>query len=146
MCGGNILSCGQYGATGGANDASRTTGRAACVWIDDAGARVFELDGDAQAKIFERIADGDVKDGPSFGTLTLSLALLADIAGALAGARRIMILGPGKARILLTGWLHQEHPRTARRIVASGPCNDQPDADIVACAHGFFESDAAVRA
>ena len=116
--------------------------RHVCVWIDPRRAKVFALaDGGVEKKeILAALRSGDRPDRLSLGRVQLDRTFLADIAQALGGAKGILVLGPGKARILLAGYLQEQHPRIAQRIWGSQACDHPADAGIVAQASRFFQS------
>jgi hypothetical protein len=117
----------------------------ACVWIDQRHAKVFEIDPEAARKL-------ELKDTRpnhhlhrranhvGLGTIEMSPVLMADVAMALEGAKAILILGPGKARIVLGGYLQEYHPRIADRVWGTEACDHPTDAELVARARAFFRS------
>ena len=88
----------------------------ACVWIDQVQAKVFEIgahEASQQAMHDHRPRHHIHRkaDHVGLGTVAMDPALLEEVADALAGAKAILILGPGKARNVLAGSLREHHPR-----------------------------------
>jgi hypothetical protein len=100
-----------------------------CVWIDRRRAKIFDLD-DGPGEVIGIDAAHGCPGHVRIGELWLSRPYLAEVTDALAGAGEILILGPDGARILLAGWLIEERPQLARRIVASASCEDGADDEI----------------
>jgi hypothetical protein len=117
----------------------------ACVWIDHLQAKIFEIDAREVAK--HEVHDHRPvhhlhrkADHVGLGTVTMEPELLEAVANALEGARALLIIGPGNARKVLAGYLHEHHPKLAKSIWGIHPSDHPTDAQIVAQAREFFES------
>ncbi|MEO5807836.1 translational machinery protein [Devosia sp.] len=116
-----------------------------CVWIDHYEAKVFGItthDADKQA-----IVDGGPKhhihrkaDHVGIGTEPMSPDFLNDVAEALGPAKAVMIVGPGRARTELAGYLNDRFPAIAKRIWAIEPMDHPSDAELVAVARKYFHA------
>lgn len=119
-----------------------------CVWIDHYEAKIFDItthDADKQV-----VVDGGARhhihrkaDHVGIGTEPMSRDFLSEVAAALGSAKAIMIVGPGRARTELAGYLNDEYPAIAKRIWAIEPMDHPSDAELVAAARKYFR--AAVR-
>jgi hypothetical protein len=116
-----------------------------CVWIDHAHARLFELGArDVTAAHLED--NGPVHhihrkaDHVGLGSVPARTEFLAEIAGRLDGARAILILGPGRARNELAGYLNDRDPKLAKAIWGIEASDHPTDAQIIAQARRFFEA------
>jgi hypothetical protein len=117
----------------------------ACVWIDEKHAKIFEIDaGSAERsevsdhrgiKHYHRKADH-----VGLGTVPMDPVMLGEVAEALRGVKAILIVGPGKARTVLAGYLNDAHPRIAANIWGIEPSDHPTDAEIVAQARAFFRA------
>jgi hypothetical protein len=117
----------------------------ACVWIDQVQAKVFEIgahEASQQAMHDHRPRHHIHRkaDHVGLGTVAMDPALLEEVADALAGAKAILILGPGKARNVLAGYLREHHPRLSSNIWGIEASDHPTDAEIVAHARVFFAS------
>jgi hypothetical protein len=117
----------------------------ACVWIDQVHAKVFEIDAGSSEKVEQH--DHRPKhnihrkaDHVGLGSLDMDPTLLAGVAETLEGAMAILIIGPGKARIILGGYLQGNHKRIAEKIWGSEPVDHPTDAEIIAYARKFFHA------
>jgi hypothetical protein len=117
----------------------------ACVWIDQVQAKVFEIGAHDTAQ--QAMHDHRPKhhlhrkaDQAGLGTVPMDPALLEEVAGALTGAKAILILGPGTGRNVLAGYLREHHPRLSTCIWGIEASDHPTDAQIVAHARAFFNS------
>jgi hypothetical protein len=117
----------------------------ACVWIDQAQAKVFEIGAHETSQ--QAMHDHRPRhhlhrkaDHVGLGTVTMDPKLLEEVADALAGAKAILILGPGKARNVLAGFLREHHPRLSNNIWGIEASDHPTDGEIVAHARAFFAS------
>jgi hypothetical protein len=117
----------------------------ASVWIDQLQAKVFEIDTE-ESTTHELHDHRPVRhlhrkaNHVGLGTVEMDPVLLEGVAEALAGAKAILILGPGKARNVLAGYLRERHPRLSSNIWGIQPSDHPTDAEIVAQARAFFHS------
>lgn len=116
-----------------------------CVWIDHARAKVFAIDADEAVEV--QLKDqGPVHhihrkaDHVGVGSVSMRSDFLKEIAEALAGAKAILILGPGRARTELAGYLNDRHPKLAKSIWGIEAADHPSDAQIVAHARKFFDA------
>jgi hypothetical protein len=117
----------------------------ACVWIDQVHAKIFEIDAEGATKIEQhdhrpRHHIHRKADHVGLGTLEMDPALLAGVAEALQEANAILIVGPGMARIVLAGYLHEHHRRIAQKVWGSERMDHPTDAEIVAHARTYFHA------
>jgi hypothetical protein len=117
----------------------------ACVWIDQRHAKVYEIGMETMQKL--ELSDTRPNhhlhrraDHVGLGTIEMNPAFLADVAKAIERAKAILILGPGKARVVLGGYLQEHFPKIANRVWATEPCDHPTDAELVARARDFFRS------
>lgn len=112
----------------------------ACVWIDHKRAKIFELDaGSADAAPSgPLIHEFHAHANHASGLPKIDTSLLSRVADALAGAKAILILGPGNARTALAGHLHEHHPKLASSVWGMEASDHPTDAQIVARAKAFF--------
>ena len=117
----------------------------ACVWIDQRHAKVFEI----EPEMVRKIELNDPRPNRhlhrranhvGLGTIEMNPVLLSEVAQAIGGAKAILILGPGKARVVLGGYLQEHFRRIADRIWGTEPCDHPTDAEVVARARTFFRS------
>jgi stalled ribosome rescue protein Dom34 len=122
-----------------------------CVWIDHREARIFGIarGGAEVASVREsgphrhihRKADhvGQGKEPPD-------ALFLDDVAAAVAGARALLLVGPGTARDEFASHLRQHHPEIATSIWGIEPMDQQSDRQIIGAARRFFRAAGRLRA
>lgn len=114
----------------------------AVVWIDHAEAHVLEFTSDvverkrvrnphAQQVHHKAGVIGGGKAAPDAG-------YLKDVAGALADAKEILVLGPGNAKLELLRYLHRHAPSVEANIVGVETADHPTDAQVVAHARKYF--------
>jgi hypothetical protein len=116
-----------------------------CVWIDQVQAKIFEIG--AHETTQQALHDHRPKhhlhrkaNHVGLGTVEMDPELLEAVAEAIAGAKAILITGPGKARTVLASYLREHHPRQSADIWGVEPSDHPTDAQIVAHARAFFAS------
>lgn len=117
----------------------------ACVWIDHREARIFAIGAhDVEEEVVHD--HGPVKhihrkaDHVGLGHVAADPAYLAEVAAELAGAKAILICGPGQARNELAGYLNEHHPATGKRVWGIEAMDHPTDGQIVATARRFFRA------
>ena len=117
----------------------------ACVWIDQRQAKVFEI---ASGKT-EQVTLNDPRprhhlhrkgDQTGLSVIEMDHSLLEAVGKSLGKAKAILIVGPGKAKAVLAGYLHEHFPDVARRIWEIRPSDQPTDAQVVASAREYFHS------
>jgi hypothetical protein len=116
-----------------------------CIWIDRYKARFFGVG-------FENADTVNIEDrGPHHhihrkadhvgqGAEPIDAAFLAEIASALASAKAILIVGPGKARLELAGYLNDQYPAVAKRIWGIEAMDHPTTGELAAAARKFFRA------
>jgi len=114
-----------------------------CVWIDHYEAKIFGIT--TQEAEMQVVVDGQPKhhihrkaNHVGLGTDPMSHEFLEHVAKALGEAKAILIVGPGKARTELAGYLNDRFPALAKRIWAIEPMDHPSDAELVAAARKYF--------
>lgn len=118
----------------------------ACVWIDQVQAKIFEIDATESTEV--KVHDHHrlrhhihrKANHVGHGTVEMDHHLLEDVAKALGDAKAILIMGPGKGRTTLAGYLREHYPRLSQAIWGIEPSDHPTDPEIVAHARRFFDS------
>lgn len=115
----------------------------ACVWIDQKQAKVFEIT-TAEA---EEVKLHDTRpvhhlhrkaDHVGLGTVEMDHAMLEAVGKALGKAKAILIVGPGKAKTVLAGYLNEHFPEVAKKVWDIKPSDHPTDAQVIAAARDYF--------
>lgn len=117
----------------------------ACVWIDQTQAKIFEIDSRnaTERTVYDHRPRHHLHrkaNHVGLGTVEMDMDLLKNVAGALVGARAILILGPGDGRKILAGYLQENHPKLAGNVWGIQASDHPTDAQVVAQARAFFAS------
>lgn len=117
----------------------------ACVWIDHREAKIFSIDARTAGKIELRDLDAPVNIRRKTGALGMGKApvddaFLAEVGGALAVFKAVLITGPGTARTELAGYLAEHAPGLAHRIWGIEPMDHPTEREIVAAARRYFHA------
>jgi len=112
----------------------------ACVWIDHRHAKIYDVDvsGPKPQHDDRLIKELHTHQSHASGSAKIDTNLLEQVARALAGAKAILIMGPGNARVALAGYLHEHHPKLATNVWGMEASDHPSDAQIAARARAFF--------
>lgn len=120
------------------------------VWIDHTEAKLFDI-GHTEADA-QRIADAGPRRSVHSRRDHVERAespdehrFMLDIAGALANATGILIVGPGEARTELQSFLQSKFPGVAANIWAVEAIDHPSDPQLVAYGHTFFHREERMR-
>ncbi|MBK8083184.1 MAG: hypothetical protein IPK28_04710 [Devosia sp.] len=64
--------------------------------------------------------------------------MLEAVGKALGKAKAILIVGPGKAKTVLAGYLNEHFPEVAKKVWDIKPSDHPTDAQVVAAARDYF--------
>jgi len=107
----------------------------AVVWIDHHRATVWQFSPNAQehtaVRSHSRHARHATQDDRPF---------FEEVAGALAGAHEILILGPAQAKHALSAYLHERHPALGAGIIAVENADHPSDGQILDYARRHFRA------
>jgi hypothetical protein len=119
----------------------------AVVWIDYAEAHVMNFSADAADAQARRIQAGSGRENPGHGAAAAGPALAAEIgafyarvAGEVAAAREILIVGPCSAKLFFMQHLLKQDPEGARKVVGVEAVDHPSDAQLLAFARRYFSS------
>lgn len=107
----------------------------AVVWLDHTEAHVVHFDRETVEA--QRIKSRSHHKHQ--GKATDNAAFFADIATAVAGAREVLLAGPGLARTQLRDWVTTHQPALGKAIVDSVAADHPSDAQLVALARQYFK-------
>jgi hypothetical protein len=118
----------------------------AVVWIDHNEARILQL-GHGDASLVRVLAPDRVghlhhKAGtPGPGHAPIDHRYLTKVAQTLSGIARVLIVGPGTARLELASHIREHAPALASNIAGVEPMDRQTDGEIEDYARRYFRRD-----
>ena len=115
----------------------------ACVWIDHREAKIFSISVDDvdEVVIHDSHSPKHIHrraDQVHLGKQSPDRAFLEQVVEQLAGARGIIIIGPGTARTELAGYLSDRHPQLGKRVCGIEASDHPTDAQIIAASRKYF--------
>lgn len=117
----------------------------ACVWIDQREAKIFGITSSGSTK--QQVTDDRPvhhlhrkADHVGLGTVQMDETMLRQVADALATAKGILIVGPGKAKTVLRSYLDRHAPELAKRVWDVQASDHPTDAGLVATARAYFHA------
>lgn len=105
--------------------------RLSVVWVDREHSKLFEVSGVGvvSMRTIERSrSHHSFQEGTERG-------LFERIVAALQGAEKVLILGPGIARLQFHIFLREQHPSVLRRVIACECSENLTEAQVLALAH-----------
>lgn len=114
----------------------------AVIWIDHAEAHVLEFSNDVvERKRVRNPHAGQVHHKAGViggGKAAPDAAYLKDVAGSLADAKEILVLGPGSAKLEFLRYVHRHAPAVEANIIGVETADHPTDAQVVAYARKYF--------
>ena len=116
------------------------------VWIDHREAKIFSIEAKSAEEIVlkDKLAPKHIHrkaDHLGMGKQAPDHAFFAEVGGALAPFKAILIAGPGTARTELAGYLAEHAPQLAKKIWGIEPMDHPTEPEIVAAARLFFHAE-----
>lgn len=117
----------------------------ACVWIDHREAKIFSIEAHSAEEITLHDANAPKHihrkaDQVGLGKAPPDDAFFAEIGGALATFKAVLIAGPGNARTELASYLAKHVPDLAKRVWGVEPMDHPTEPEIAAAARKYFHA------
>jgi stalled ribosome rescue protein Dom34 len=117
----------------------------AVVWLDHAEARVFQFTAEAFEKHNAHTAQArphlhHKRGAVGSGHLAEDHAYLGQIVKLLEGAREILVVGPGTAKLELIKYIHRHHRDLEARVVGVETVDHPSDGQLLGYARHYFEA------
>lgn len=121
-----------------------TSHRNTVVWIDHHEARIFHVDRDGFDASKLEAPHGHVHRHPKGAAEAHDhpddlRRFFHEVAGALADAERILVVGPSTAKLQLIRYAHTDDPKLQARIVGVETVDHPTDGQLVAYARKYFD-------
>lgn len=120
----------------------KTTRNVSVLWLDRQHAQLFnfgELGFQEARKFKAHHTEHHTHARDAFDTQREESAFFRDLAKALEGSDKVLILGPGMAKHHLRSYLMEQWPMVARRIDRVENSDHPTEAQIAALARSYFE-------
>ena len=117
-------------------------GKVSVLWLDRLHAQLYlftDLGFQEAKKFASHHTDHHTHARDSFDAQREENSFFRELAKALEGSDKVMILGPGMAKHHLRTYLMEQWPMVARRIDRVETCDHPTEAQIAAMARGYFE-------
>lgn len=126
-----------------------SSNRHVAVWIDHKEARIFHMDSTALAAQVVRAPEHHVHRHPKSETgagaehnhPSDAHAFFKSIAQALEGAERVLVVGPGTAKLQFIHYAYKQDPKLEPRIVAVETVDHPSNGQLIAYAKEHFAAD-----
>lgn len=117
----------------------------AVVWLDHAEAHVMHIAPDDVEKFVAHASDKHPhlhhkRGSVGSGHQGEDAHYLGEVVRLLEGAREILVVGPGKAKLELVKYVHRHHPGMVDTIIGVESADHPTDGQIVAHARKYFEA------